>query len=104
MLTVQDPFAAMEVPQLLVCANGPVTPIDDTDAAVVLGLETVTVCALLVDPTAWFPKDRLDGDADSGLLVPPPPDPGKTWKLRQLRGAPAGVGGEAQLHVPGAGP
>jgi hypothetical protein len=39
---------------------------------VVPGLDTVTVCAALVDPTVAVPNDRLDGEAVSGELVPPP--------------------------------
>jgi len=78
-LTVQEPLAAMEVPQVLVWLNGPLALTDDTDTAVLLGLETVTVCAPLVDPTAVLPNETLDGDADSALPVPPPPLPGNTW-------------------------
>jgi hypothetical protein len=76
-LTVQEPPAAMELPQVLVWLNGPLTLTEDTDAAVLPGLDTVTVCAALVDPVAWLPNDTLDGDADRGL-PPPDPLPGKT--------------------------
>ena len=62
-LTVQVPPAAMEVPQVLVWLNAPVTLTDDTDAALLPGFETVTVCAELVDPEATSPNDRLVGDA-----------------------------------------
>ena len=39
----------------------------------------VTVCAALVDPTAWLAKDTEVGDADNVALPdpPPPPEPGK---------------------------
>jgi hypothetical protein len=76
-LTVHDPLAAIEVPQVLVSLNGPVAPTDETDIAVLLGLDTVTVCAPLVDPTAWLPNDTLDGDAVRAL-GPVDPPPGKT--------------------------
>ena len=56
-LTVHDPFAAIEVPQVLVSANGPLAPTDETETAVLFGLDTVTVCAPLVDPTVWLPND-----------------------------------------------
>jgi hypothetical protein len=55
-LTVQEPFAAIDDPHVLVCAKSPVAAIDETDAAELVGLETVTVCALLVEPTATEPK------------------------------------------------
>src|SRR5271169_4941115 len=61
-LTVQVPPAAMEVPQVLVWLNGPVTLTDAADAALVPGLDTVTVCAALADPTAVLANDSLDGD------------------------------------------
>ena len=77
-LTVHEAPAAMDDPQVFVWLNGPLTLTEDTDAAVLPGLVTVTDCAPLVDPTAWFPNDTLDGDAVRGLLVPPPPEPGKT--------------------------
>src|SRR3984957_2201987 len=77
-LTVHDPPAAMEAPQVLVWLKAPVTDTPETLAAVVPGLDTVTVCAALVEPTASLPNDRLDGDAVRALpgLVDPPP-PGK---------------------------
>ncbi len=49
-LTVQEAPAASDVPQLFVSLNGPVTPIEDIDAAVLPGFDTVTVCAELVEP------------------------------------------------------
>jgi hypothetical protein len=72
-LTVHEPPAAIEPPQLLLSPNGPLTPTDDTEAAVVPGFDTVTVEAALVDPTVTLPNDSADGDAVSGELVPPPP-------------------------------
>jgi hypothetical protein len=77
-LTEHDPPAAMEVPQVLVWLNGPLTLTDDTDAAAVPEFDTVTVCAELVDPTASLPTETLDGDADRELLPPLDPPPGNT--------------------------
>jgi hypothetical protein len=62
-LTVQDAPTAIEVPQLLVCANGPLAEIDDTLAAALPVLLIVTVWAALVDPTTRLPKDRDAGEA-----------------------------------------
>src|SRR6202020_636996 len=74
-----DPPAAMEPPQVLVSANGALALTEETVAAVLPGLETVTVCAALVDPVVTLPNDRLVADAVSGLPVGPvPPPPGKT--------------------------
>src|SRR6202167_3531028 len=70
-LTVQVQPAAMEVPQVLVWLNAPVTDTPETVAAVVFGFDTVTVCAAVVEPTASLPNETLVGDADSGLLVAP---------------------------------
>src|ERR1700683_3811957 len=64
-LTVHDPPAAMEAPQVLVWLNGPLALTDDTDAAVLPGFDTVTVCAALVDPTSSLPNETLDRDGDS---------------------------------------
>jgi hypothetical protein len=55
-LTVQDPPAAIDVPHVLVCAKSPLAAIDETGAAEAVGLETVTVCALLVEPVTTEPK------------------------------------------------
>src|ERR1700749_4465817 len=69
----------MVPPQVLVSANGALALTEETVAAVLPGLETVTVCAALVDPVATLPNDRLRGDALRGLLVGPvPPPPGNT--------------------------
>ena len=77
--TVQEAPAASEVPQLLDSPNGPVTPIDDIETALVPGLVTVTDCDELVEPTFSLPNDSLDGDAVSAVPVGPvPPPPGKT--------------------------
>ena len=64
-LTVQVPPAAIELPQVLVWLNGPVTLTEETEAALLPGLDIVTVCAALVAPDATSPNDRLDGDAVS---------------------------------------
>ena len=71
-LTVHDPPAAIELPQVLAWLNGPVTLTEETEAATVPGFDTVTVEAGLVDPTATLPNDSADGDAVSGEPVPPP--------------------------------
>jgi hypothetical protein len=63
-LTVHEPPAAMDDPQVLVCVNGPVTLIDETEAALGPGFDTVTDC-VLVDPDATSPNDRLVDDAVS---------------------------------------
>ena len=60
---MHDPPAAIELPQVLVWLNGPLTLTEETDAALVPGFDTVTVCAALVDPDATSPNDRLAGDA-----------------------------------------
>src|SRR6202000_358697 len=51
-LTVHVPFAAIDDPQVLVSANGPLAVMDETGAAGLVGLATVTVCAALVVPVA----------------------------------------------------
>src|ERR1700749_75583 len=55
-LTVQEPPAAIDEPQVLVWLKSPVGAIDETDPAEPVGLETVTVWALLLDPVATEPK------------------------------------------------
>jgi hypothetical protein len=55
-VTVQDPPAAMLVPQVLVCEKSPVIVTDDTAAAVEPLFETVTVCSALVVPVVCDPK------------------------------------------------
>ncbi len=47
-LTVHEPFAAMDEPQVLVWVKSPLVAMDETGAAEPVGLETVTVCAALV--------------------------------------------------------
>jgi hypothetical protein len=77
--TVQEAPAASDVPQLFDSPNGPVTPIDDIDAAAVPEFDTVTDCDELVEPTFSLPNDSLDGDAVRAVPVGPvPPPPGKT--------------------------
>ena len=75
-VAVQDPPAAMVVPQVLVWLNGPVTATEETVAAVVPGLVTVTVWDGLVDPVTVLGNETLDGDAVRALLplVDPPPE------------------------------
>lgn len=55
-LTVHDPPAAIDEPQLLVSAKLPVVEIDETLTAELVGLETVTLCAALVVPVTAEPK------------------------------------------------
>ena len=55
-LTVHEPFAAIDDPQLLVWAKAPLVAMDETDAAALVGLATVTVCAALVVPVTCGPK------------------------------------------------
>ena len=62
--TVQEPLAAMDDPQLLVCAKSPLVAIEDTAAAEPVGFDTVTVCAALVAPVATEPKF-----SEPGLVV-----------------------------------
>ena len=49
-LTVQELFAAIDDPQVLVWAKAPLVAMDETEAAALVGLATVTVCAALVVP------------------------------------------------------
>ena len=78
-LTVQEAPAASEVPQLLVSPNGPVTPIDDIDTALLFGFDTVTDCAGLVEPTypCWGTPPST-GTPSARWRRPRRPPPGKT--------------------------
>ncbi len=71
---MHDPPAAIELPQVLDSENGAAALTETPVAAVLPGLETVTVCAALVDPVVTLPNDRLVGDAVSALapLTPVP--------------------------------
>src|SRR6201992_2742406 len=74
-LTVHEPPAAIDVPQVLVCANGAPAVTEDTVAAALPVLVIVTFCAAVVEPTASLPNATAVGDADSvalPLLVPVP--------------------------------
>ncbi len=53
---MHEPLAAIDEPQVLVWVKSPLTEIDETEAAELVGLETVTVCAALVVPVATEPK------------------------------------------------
>jgi hypothetical protein len=64
--TVHDPLAAIDDPQLSVCAKSPLAAIDETEAAEPVGFDTVTVCAPLVAPVATEPKF-----SEPGLVVTP---------------------------------
>src|ERR1700679_3236605 len=64
-LTVHEALAPSDVPQVLVCANGPVTASCEIDTELLPGLVTVTVCAADVWPTTSLPNATLDGDAVS---------------------------------------
>jgi hypothetical protein len=76
-LTVQDAPAAMELPQVLVSANGAAVEIEETAAATEPVLVTVTDCAALVEPTASLPKATDVGDAFSVAVPVELPEPGK---------------------------
>ncbi len=68
---VQDAPAASVAPQPLVSANGAAAASEEIDAVAVPVLEMVTVCAALVLPSAWLPKDTELGDAVRvGLALP----------------------------------
>ena len=56
---------------MLVCANGAPAVIEDTLAAALPVLASVTVCAAEVEPTCSLPKDREVGDAVRVALPPP---------------------------------
>src|ERR1700761_5918956 len=66
-----EPPAAIDVPQVLVCANGAPAVTEDTVAAALPVLVIVTFCAAVVDPTASLPNATEVGDADSVALPPP---------------------------------
>ena len=66
-LTVHEPFAAMDEPQVLVWLKSPLAEMDETDAAEPVGLETVTVCAALVVPVTTEPKLSAPGLAVTPL-------------------------------------
>src|SRR3984885_672517 len=55
-LTVHEPLAAIDEPQVLLWLKSPVTAIDETGAAEPVGVGTVTACAALVVPVAAEPK------------------------------------------------
>src|SRR5690348_7966612 len=55
-LTVHEPLAGMDEPHVLVWEKSPVTAMDETGAAALVGLATVTVCAAVVVPVAAEPK------------------------------------------------
>ena len=59
------------MPQVLVCANGAPALIEDTLAAALPVLVTVTFWAAVVEPTASLPNATEVGDAVSVALPPP---------------------------------
>jgi hypothetical protein len=67
-LTVHEPPAAIDEPQVFVWAKSPLPEIDDTDAAEPVGLETVTVWAALVEPAATEPKFSAPGATVTPVL------------------------------------
>ena len=78
-LIVQLPLAATELPQVLVWAKSPglvpaMVRLDIVKAAVPVLLR-VTVCATLVELTAWLPKERLPGETPAAGAVPVPDKP-----------------------------
>jgi hypothetical protein len=78
-LTVHDPPAAIDAPQVLVSAKSPDAATWDMDAAAVSVLVTVTGCAPLVVLTAWLPNVSEVGFADKAGPEEPPAA-GKTSK------------------------
>ena len=72
--------AASELPQVLVCAYGAAVEIELIEAAAVPVLEIVTLCAALVVPVFWLPKESELGEAESVALGEPLPDrpPGRS--------------------------
>ena len=70
---MHEPPAAIELPQVLVWLNGPLTLTDETEAAVVPGFDTVTVWPRSSTRPWCCRTTALDGDAVSGELVPPLP-------------------------------
>jgi hypothetical protein len=60
-LTVHEPFAAIDEPQVLVWLKSPLAAMDETAAAEPVGLETVTVWAALVVPVTTEPKLSAPG-------------------------------------------
>jgi hypothetical protein len=72
-LTVHDPLAGIEAPQVPVWPNGPLTASCDTDAALGFGLDTVTVCTGLADPLVSGLKMLVKGTgacATVGIPLP----------------------------------
>src|ERR1700759_1093930 len=70
-LTVHEPPAAIEGPQVLVCANGAPAGADARRAAALPGLAIVTFWAAAVEPTASLPNATEVGEAVSVALPPP---------------------------------
>jgi hypothetical protein len=71
-LTVQDAPAAIDVPQVLLCAKSPVTETLAAEAVALPVFVTVTACAALVVFTAWLANVSEEGLALSvAVLVPP---------------------------------
>ena len=79
-LIVQLALAATEVPQLLVSAKLVLTAIPVIFKVESPGLDRVTLCAALVELTAWSPKVRWEGEnvasGPVGTLVTVNGDPG----------------------------
>ena len=103
-LTVQEAPAASEAPQLLVSAERAGHADRGHRRGAAAGLDTVTVCAragradgLVAERHARRRRRQRAGAAAAAAA-------GEDLELGELRGGPAGVAGEAQLHVPGAGP
>ena len=93
-LTVHDPPGATTAAQPLAAnsdAFAPVTVRPDTVSGPVPGLDTVTVCAAEVLPTAWSPKARLAGASTTCGVMPVP--------VRATTGAAVGAS-EAIVSVP----
>ena len=73
--TVQLPFAARELGQLLVWIKSPLTAIEPIDSAAVPELVSVTTFCALVVPAATLANAKLLGLMVAAGVPPPPPEP-----------------------------
>lgn len=69
-LTVQLALALRDVPQVLDSAKSPLVCTRVMPAGSGPGLVTVTICAVLVVPTAWFPNEMFCGAIVSVTVTP----------------------------------
>ena len=69
-LMVQDAPTAKDEPQVWLCAKSPLVEMPEKANAVVPWLVTVTGLELLIVPTSWAAKVRLDGDKPTNVPTP----------------------------------